>query len=1240
MVRRRRQSTTITNWNQQQQQEQQEERLTLTTATHFPRKRSFASRRASLQSRQSRRSLYALAQQQQQQQKKNGTEGDNDYNEEEEHEMIGFLHRKRRELQLQIASLEAQLEFTDVLEHMKDEAKMKLLFNVVDRDRDGKVSARELGRALRKRGGHYFHSSSSSSPHSSKVHDNITTTTKNETDASSKGDDDACQRNHSSSLSAQASLHHAIETVAIYDTDGDARLSLNEFADYIRVLLTEMGEKVTFDEYANYMVLQSLFAEDDDNDDDDNDNNEEHNTKKDKRMNDKRFNPSNPNGVPSSTDKQQERQQSDLDDDIDSLEGERDDVDEQVKSRGQLLALLGDERLLELFELLDKDNRQELSFNNVAIVLYQLTKTMEPSVSKSCLELLLTLDHSDKDDNHDETHVLRTSNNKSAATRRRSSASFIYNNNQKMDTTTLEKEEKENQRHGDDGNVTKEKEEELKSQRFRHERTITYEQFGRLMLGFVALRGTSFDEIADELVLALLTTTKDDIPEQDWQALLVPCREESMATLSGGNDGAPPPSAFRRRSSVRKSFLSQSMRSLRSLSTKSFVLMTDEEEEVDESHFDDDDDEYIEEVIEEEYEDYELDDDEDEELNSIVVGKLEKLFDLWDNEQTGSVSRRDLELGFQMFENSTGGADDSNRQSPKKTSSNEKLRLIFSTVLSSVSNNGEEEHETDQLDIDAFVSAIALYAELSNNIDLHELIDFLCLTIALPESKAILYTQAYEESHNNETKNNQCTPITTTASSAVATNDITEKLRKPSTRNREHRFRRPIRLQYINDESTTTEDALNVSLSSISTKHEETTCSSTRVEEDGPIREETAEEETLHEIKEKNEPYSFNTASWRKGEESAPVDIQVPNATALVNEQGEEGNEKAAEGDVAVIKHEETTYTSTQVEEDGPIREETAMEETLHDEVEENNEPDPLTSASGRKGEEPVQVDIQVPNANEQGEEGDEKAAEGDVAVMERSVKNEPALMESAKDNDDATSADEAAGDMKEEAAVTGLEAVTKDHEAAVEERCDDMNDGHAIVEDDDEDEESAVYLGIISEIDIMDPTESATEQSVEIPEVGDEHKGIERGREAKYQAESIVEEQETSDGGAESPFQEITVSAVPVEGGEETQKPQEKNKGKDPNSAEQADQDTIIEDEAVTKNTRAGNDTTRPEEHSTAAVMVMEPPDDGPSLAGQSGNLAELIERGRNSSLDDSDEFYSADDVMEEYFDCGRLIL
>jgi len=125
-----------------------------------------------------------------------------------------FAQISRAVIELEIMALQARLVVLDELSQMSDEEKMDCLFTVLDKNRDGSLSVTELADGLRK----------------------------------VRGD-----------VNFEESLAMAMERVAYFDTDGDAKLQPEEFAEYVMKLCEAFG--ATFHDLAEMLILSVVFSE-------------------------------------------------------------------------------------------------------------------------------------------------------------------------------------------------------------------------------------------------------------------------------------------------------------------------------------------------------------------------------------------------------------------------------------------------------------------------------------------------------------------------------------------------------------------------------------------------------------------------------------------------------------------------------------------------------------------------------------------------------------------------------------------------------------------------------------------------------------------------------------------------------------------------------------------------------------------------------------------------------------------
>lgn len=128
--------------------------------------------------------------------------------------MSDFVLASKMALELEIKALKSQLELIHALATMTDEVKLAMLFGLVDKDHDGRINARELADALRKR---------------------------------------------NADLAFADSIVTSISIVASFDSDHDAMLDLQEFKAFLDAMLQVMG--VTFHELAEFLILQNLYSD-------------------------------------------------------------------------------------------------------------------------------------------------------------------------------------------------------------------------------------------------------------------------------------------------------------------------------------------------------------------------------------------------------------------------------------------------------------------------------------------------------------------------------------------------------------------------------------------------------------------------------------------------------------------------------------------------------------------------------------------------------------------------------------------------------------------------------------------------------------------------------------------------------------------------------------------------------------------------------------------------------------------
>lgn len=110
-------------------------------------------------------------------------------------------------------------------------------------------------------------------------------------------------------------------------------------------------------------------------------------------------------------------------------------------------------------------------------------------------------------------------------------------------------------------------------------------------------------------------------------------------------------------------------------------------------------------------------------VDALAYGRLQKLFDLWDKDSDGKISFNELALGLRKFQTAIDGKDNPDLQA---------IALL-----------GFDEDGDEKLDPKEFATAMLHFARASN-VEVHELIDFMCVT-ALADDKPA-YREAYRQS--------------------------------------------------------------------------------------------------------------------------------------------------------------------------------------------------------------------------------------------------------------------------------------------------------------------------------------------------------------------------------------------------------------------------------------------------------------------------------------------------------------
>lgn len=206
-------------------------------------------------------------------------------------------------LEFQIMTLQAQLDLIRSLSECTDDEKAALIFGLLDEDGNGKIDARELASGIKR---------------------------------------------VRADLSFQESLEAAVDRIAAFDTDDDARLDPAEFKKFLETMAEIMG--TDFHEISELIVLQVLFS-------------------------------------PTANTFEEEV--------AGHVVQETGAMDEAIKETKELNEAMLDERMMALFKLFDLNNDGQVEFKEIAIGLNKMTMDMDAS-AKSALSALLLFDRDDK----------------------------------------------------------------------------------------------------------------------------------------------------------------------------------------------------------------------------------------------------------------------------------------------------------------------------------------------------------------------------------------------------------------------------------------------------------------------------------------------------------------------------------------------------------------------------------------------------------------------------------------------------------------------------------------------------------------------------------------------------------------------------------------------------------------------------------------------------------------------------
>lgn len=120
-------------------------------------------------------------------------------------------------------------------------------------------------------------------------------------------------------------------------------------------------------------------------------------------------------------------------------------------------------------------------------------------------------------------------------------------------------------------------------------------------------------------------------------------------------------------------------------------------------------------------------------LSALSYGRTSKLFELWDTNQNGTINFQELLAGLRKYQRAvTKNALNSNNSNVTTNAS-----LMADVEKNALMVMGKDKDNNQELDKEEFAHAISDYAELIE-VDLHELIDFMCAVASQSDSEDIV----------------------------------------------------------------------------------------------------------------------------------------------------------------------------------------------------------------------------------------------------------------------------------------------------------------------------------------------------------------------------------------------------------------------------------------------------------------------------------------------------------------------
>lgn len=131
-------------------------------------------------------------------------------------------------------------------------------------------------------------------------------------------------------------------------------------------------------------------------------------------------------------------------------------------------------------------------------------------------------------------------------------------------------------------------------------------------------------------------------------------------------------------------------------------------------------------------------------LSALSYSRTSKLFEMWDADNSGTISFEELLAGLRKYQRAVTNKSFHSKDSNVTTNAS-KLADVEKNALMAM---GKDKDNNQELDKEEFAYAMSDYAELIE-VDLHELIDFMCAVASQPDTKEII--SEYETMYSDVT---------------------------------------------------------------------------------------------------------------------------------------------------------------------------------------------------------------------------------------------------------------------------------------------------------------------------------------------------------------------------------------------------------------------------------------------------------------------------------------------------------